>query len=313
MPTVRTHYDDLGVPRDASAEDIARAFDLKIDDLERRRAKGDLEAGMLVGMIRGAFAVLSNAARRAEHDEWIRRNETEGEPSRPRRSAGRPPAAPRPTAHRSPRRMAAPGRWLHKEWSRWRRPLVQVVVILGILWAGIHWWPVISTQLTKFRSDNQVGVVRPTGFDGRKIGYRPAEKAPNGQPWPAKSGYVAGYPRERTGGLAGIEADNSQGTTDVFARLVWLDGTKERVIRVIFVQAKQRFSMEGLPAGRYVLKYLELDSGAIAKTDPLEVSLKKKPDGGEEWQGWVVGLYGVIDGKDYRESISEQEFAAGEG
>jgi hypothetical protein len=195
---------------------------------------------------------------------------------------------------------------------RWLRPLIQVVAILGILWAGILAWPKISTRLRELRADNPVTVARPRAVEGRTIGYRRPDKAPNGQSWPATSGYVSGYPRRRTGGLASIEADNSRGATDVFARLVWLDGSRERVIRVIFVRAKQRFTMEGLPAGRYVLKYLKLDSGVIAKTRPVVLAIENQPDGAQQWVNWSIGLFEVMEGGDYRKVISEQEFAAGE-
>lgn len=54
---------------------------------------------MLIGMVRGAFAVLSNSALRAEHDEWIRRNEGWSRLSRPWRAASPPkPARPQPGA-----------------------------------------------------------------------------------------------------------------------------------------------------------------------------------------------------------------------
>ncbi len=99
MHSVRTHYDDLGVRRDATQAEIAQAFDAKVSELEQLQRQGDPTAGTLLGMVRTSFAVLSNADRRAEHDEWIRRNESVG--PRPRKISAVPSAraeAPGPIA-----------------------------------------------------------------------------------------------------------------------------------------------------------------------------------------------------------------------
>lgn len=306
MPTVRTHYDDLGISRDASAAQIAAAFDAKVSTLEAQRQAGDTSAEMLLGMLRGSFAELSNPQRRAEHDSWIACMEADPPPAVKRvRPPRRAPVSTLPA--RQP--LAAKLRYqVRTWWSRHGQATISIAAMLAVLWVGTHWWPTVSAKLLELRGDNQVGVVRPYGFDGKKIGYVRPPTAPNGRPWPTASGYVDGYPRERFGGYADIEADNSQGTTDVFARLVWLDGQQERVIRQIYLQRQQRFAMEKLPTGRYVLKYLLLESGQIEKTDPIEITITKDKGGSETWNGWTVGLYGVIDGTDHRESISEKEF-----
>jgi curved DNA-binding protein CbpA len=74
MQYMRTHYDELGARRNATPQEIEKAFWAKLTELGRLFPPGDPLSEVTTGIVRESFAVLSDPARRAEHDEWIRQN-----------------------------------------------------------------------------------------------------------------------------------------------------------------------------------------------------------------------------------------------
>jgi hypothetical protein len=67
-----THYEALGIPRDASAERIKRAYRSLVKvchpDLFPGGSEAEVEAGRRIREINAAYAVLSNARARASYD-----------------------------------------------------------------------------------------------------------------------------------------------------------------------------------------------------------------------------------------------------
>ena len=59
--------------------------------------------------------------------------------------------------------------------------------------------------------------------------------------------------------------------------------------------------------GHYDVRYKNLDTGQVRKSQKFEVSLKKTSEG-EQYMGWTVGLYDVINGTVYHETITEKNF-----
>ena len=142
-------------------------------------------------------------------------------------------------------------------------------------------------------------------FHRKLIWSRPAA-APNGSPWPARSNYVAGYPRLNVSGIAKVTADNSGGPSDLLVKLVDLDN-RQRVVRVFFVKANDEFTLRDVKPGHYDVRYLNLDNGRIRESQLFEVTLRKTPKG-EEYMGWTVGLYDVINGTSHHKDITERDF-----
>lgn len=62
------------------------------------------------------------------------------------------------------------------------------------------------------------------------------DSAPNGQPWPTTAAYVRGYQQLHSGGLSTVTVDNSQNDSDVFVKLVSLDGPNAYPVRVFLFQ-----------------------------------------------------------------------------
>jgi hypothetical protein len=136
---------------------------------------------------------------------------------------------------------------------------------------------------------------------------RPA-RAPNGSPWPAASGYVAGYPRLAVGGDADVVVDNSEGRNDLFVKLVRLDSPQPTAVRIVLVRAGQTFPLKRVGPARYDMRYLNLDTGSIHRTDEFAVIAKKRPEGGVDYTGWTVPLYTTLEGSVYHDEITAAEF-----
>ena len=76
MSRVRTHYDNLHVPRTADATAIRRAFrSLSQKHHPDKNPENPEKSEEIFKMINRAYEVLSDPARRREHDEWIARQE----------------------------------------------------------------------------------------------------------------------------------------------------------------------------------------------------------------------------------------------
>jgi hypothetical protein len=104
-----------------------------------------------------------------------------------------------------------------------------------------------------------------------------------------------------------VVADNSQGARDLFTKLVDLDQTPPKAVRVFRVLPHTKFAMHSVKPSHYDLRYMDLDTGEIQKSVSFEVTLKKTAKG-EEYKGWTIGLYGVINGTSPEQTISQHEF-----
>jgi curved DNA-binding protein CbpA len=80
MGKLHTHYDNLKVSRDAPSGVIKAAYKALAQENHPDRCK-DANAPRRMQMINDAYAVLSDAKKRAEHDKWIRVNEVTPTPS----------------------------------------------------------------------------------------------------------------------------------------------------------------------------------------------------------------------------------------
>ncbi|WP_414691758.1 J domain-containing protein [Noviherbaspirillum sp.] len=77
MANVHTHYDNLKVARDAPPEVIRAAYKTLCQKYHPDRHGDSTEAIRVIQIINTAYAVLSDPAKRREHDEWIARSEAQ--------------------------------------------------------------------------------------------------------------------------------------------------------------------------------------------------------------------------------------------
>jgi curved DNA-binding protein CbpA len=83
MPKVHSHYENLKVARDASPEAIRAAYRTLTRKHHPDRHPDSAEAQRIMSVVNVAYAVLSDPAKRREHDRWIR--QTEGPVAQPLR------------------------------------------------------------------------------------------------------------------------------------------------------------------------------------------------------------------------------------
>jgi hypothetical protein len=97
--------------------------------------------------------------------------------------------------------------------------------------------------------------------------YTRPEAAPNGEAWPASSDYVAGYQQRNTNGLSQVVIDNTKNNSDAFVKVVSVGESEPKVVRNVFIQAGDRFTASNLRAGSYEIRYQNLDSGTLIRSE----------------------------------------------
>lgn len=121
MARIHTHYDNLKVARDAPPEVIRAAYKTLSQKYHPDRHGNSAEAIRIIQIINSAYAVLSDPARRREHDDWISRNEVvtsrTGEPEFRECSASHTHGPVRRSSRRSRRRRSLAYYYLRYEMS----------------------------------------------------------------------------------------------------------------------------------------------------------------------------------------------------
>lgn len=141
---------------------------------------------------------------------------------------------------------------------------------------------------------------------GRSTYVRPTT-APNGRTWPVRANYVPGYPQLAGGGRSSVTVDNRRNSSDVFLKLVSLDHVTAYPVRVCFIPAHSQFTFQTVAAGRYDVRYRDLDSGGYSKTDPFTLD-ETTTYSGIEFSNLSLTLYKVANGNMHTKSIDESEF-----
>ena len=84
--------------------------------------------------------------------------------------------------------------------------------------------------------------------------------APNGEPWPVKSGYMEGFPVGNRGDDMQLTLDNAGNASAVFVKVYDMD--RHSNVRYAYVQAHDRLLVDKLLNGKYEIRYQNLDVGA---------------------------------------------------
>lgn len=139
------------------------------------------------------------------------------------------------------------------------------------------------------------------------VTYTRPSTAPNGKPWPKTEDYVPGYKKLHTKGLSRVTIDNSQCNSDVFVKLVSLDGTNAYPVRVFFIPAYKQFTVNKITAGKYEIRYRDLNSGHLSRSEPFQ--LEEIPvDDAIQFSNYTMTLYKVLNGNMQTYDLSEEEF-----
>lgn len=293
MAEIHTHYVNLGLPRDASPLAIREAYKALVARFHPDRNPGDPRAAEMLEIICASYRVLSDPAKRREHDAWVAHHE--------RAAARQTPVAPRePEVRRSypATRRAINGR----SSGAWAAHF------------GRHWWRYLGIGVVLVAA--AVGKVRelvqgPGPYHGTsalaRSGYVRPDAAPNGQPWPAGAGYVRGYQPLHLGGLSSVTVDNSRNDSDAFVKLMAVGGAEAYPVRWFYIPAFSSFTVGDLTAGRYDIRYRDLGTGGLARSEAFDLVEKSTP-GGTQYSKLTMTLYKVQNGNMRTYDISESEF-----
>jgi len=283
MTSIHTHYDNLKVARNAPPEVIRAAYKTLSQNFHPDRNPGNPDAARIMGIINTSYAVLSDPAKRQEHDMWISQQEHSGKPT----SHAVPPEQP---VTSSPRHRGS--RVLAHVLRNWLAYLIASFVV----------WAMIADQSNPPPPGPKPYQASPP----KPANIRPAV-APNGNPWPQTAAYVTGYPQLHREGLSSVTIDNSRNDSDVFVKLVSLDGPKAYPVRQFYIPAHGSFSLIKVKAGSYDIRYRDLGNGALSRSEAFELT-ETPTSNGTQFSNITMTLYKVQHGNMQTHRLSETEF-----
>lgn len=307
MAKLHTHYDNLKVTRNAPAEVIRAAYKTLSQKYHPDKHPGNADAERVMALINTSYQVLSDPLERAEHDRWIAEQEAVANASEP--GASRSSAVPKPSADtqaRYPQASAAATSQPASQtgWGLFSHVLRywQFYGLVGFLtWVWVDYKPSPPPAGPK-----PYQAYQPAQAPVPPPPVRPATAA-NGQPWPAVAGYVKGLPRLHADGLSTVTVDNSRNDSDVFVKLVSLDGAQAYPVRQFFIPAFGRFTLKNVTAGSYDVRYRDLDTGGLSRSEAFNLNELDTGDG-TQYSTLTMTLYKVQNGNMQTYRLSESEF-----
>lgn len=289
---IKTHYDRLKVARDAPPEVVAAAYKSLSKIHHPDRNPGNAEAAKIMALINASYDILSDPDKRRQYDHWLQQQEREAHTTKHTESAQSGPAKP--------------GQKIKKGASSFFAQLLRYWIPFGL--AAL----IASIWLTDQPNPPQPGPKPyqssppPVSPPVKPVWVRPAT-APNGQPWPASAAYIKGYERLHADGLSTVTIDNSHNDSDVFVKLVSLDHPQTYFVRQFFIPAQRKFTLKKVTAGTYDIRYRDLASGELARSESFR--LKEEPtNDGTRYSDFTMTLYKVRDGNMNTFALSEEEF-----
>jgi hypothetical protein len=293
MKHIRTHYDNLKVARDAPSEVIRAAYMALSKRFHPDRNPGNADTARVMVLINTSYEVLSDPGKRHAHDQWVAEQERmatwAGEPGRrPNQPAPRPaPTQPQPAPTISAKTFAH----IIRNW-----------ILYGL--AAFFVWALVTDKtgappLGPKRYRAIPAPVRPH--------YVKPTAAPNGNAWPVAAGYVEGYQRLHADGLSTVTVDNSRNDSDVFVKLVSLDDAEAYPVRQFYIPAFGRFALGKLTAGRDDIRYRDLGTGGLSRSEAFGLKETSTADG-TQFSNITMTLYKVQNGNMETYGLSEAEF-----
>jgi hypothetical protein len=108
-----------------------------------------------------------------------------------------------------------------------------------------------------------------------------AQVAPTGDPWPAQSGYIDGYPIGNQGDEMQVLVDNSNNASPVLVKIYDLD--RRSNVRHAYVLGRAKFLIDKLSAGKYEVRYQNIMIGGArpecvnGRRTPLRQAAARQP------------------------------------
>jgi hypothetical protein len=128
-----------------------------------------------------------------------------------------------------------------------------------------------------------------------------------GYPFPSTTGYIKGYQIKAKTGISTVTIDNSQGDFDLFIKLFTLSSERPQTIRAFLVKQGQEFKVENVTRGTYDVRYRNLSTCKLFRTEKFKVKEEKKSDG--IWSSRItLTMYKDPRGNTRHVSIQEDDF-----
>lgn len=175
--------------------------------------------------------------------------------------------------------------------------------VIGVIW-------LVASHVDNFESKSQPPP-GPKPYQATPAPVKPAYErpttAPNGKPWPSSAGYVSGYQKLHADGLSTVTVDNSRNDSDVFVKLVSLDSAQAYPVRQLYIPAYASFTLNKVTAGSYDIRYRDLSSGGLSRSEAFNVEETQTYDG-TQYSNFTMTLYKVQNGNMQTYRLSESEF-----
>ena len=326
MAKVHSHYENLKVARDAPPEVIRAAYRSLSQKYHPDRNPGNSDASRIMVALNVAFETLSDPAKRQEHDQWIAASEANQ--SADQASQGNSNSPPRDRAftvdeekfRQASKTRQSPSYQTAKDFARTlRSPNLSLFRKAGLflahlfrnwLWYGIGAFAILGVLNDKPKAPPpgpKPYVAASVSAPASTPAYVRPAAAPNGRPWPMSSAYITGYQHLHNNGLSSVTIDNSQNDSEVFVKLVSLDGPQAYPVRTFLVSARGSFTLGQVTAGNYDIRYRDLDTGGLSRSEAF--SLEETPtDKGTQFSNMTMTLYKVRDGNMQTYGLAESEF-----
>lgn len=299
MAKIHTHYDNLKVARMAPQEVIRAAYKALSQKYHPDKNPGDDKAARIMAIVNTAYGILADPVRRKEHDEWIAAEEWEIAwlESTSEEGARHRDGTPG-NAWETPL-IAPPARSLLREPTFWlaltavfaigaaagalalsslpglrtvAAPLLPAAAVsvppaqtLPVAPSPVDDWAAAGKTVVAVKPPNLQALavtelVVPAHGADCSTELR-TSVAPNGSPWPDSSGYIDGYAVANQGVQMRVEVDNAANDSNVFVRLIDLE--RGASVRHAYVLAHESLSIDKLVAGRYEVRYQNVDPGGL--------------------------------------------------
>lgn len=298
MRKVHSHYENLKVARNAPLEVIRAAYRTLSQKYHPDRNPGDAEAARIMTVINDAYETLSDPIKRRQHDEWIAKMEANESAS-----IAEPRGAFTIDESKLQSKPVHPAITVARHLGRW---WFVYLVLLGIVLASLDEKKPPPPAVATPRANPPVTQPQALRSPLRPAYVRP-QYADNGSPWPANSGYVKGYPRRNTDGYSTVTIDNTKNASDVFAKVYSLATVPARPVRVVFIRASDSFTLNKVRPGLYDVRYRDLGSGALKRSDPFSIE-ENRTKTGVEYSQFTMTLYKVRGGNLKMHDIPDTEF-----
>lgn len=311
MGTVRTHYDNLKVARDAPDLVIRAAYRSLSQRYHPDKNPNDPRAARAMAIINRSYEVLSDPQKRREHDAWVAREESRLSAANTGGVAIPPhwqtPVERAPTKGFSQSALGAVFLWPFKLLLKIFAAVPQLAV-LSLIIGGIMLYDTYSPDRPPPRGPKPY-TSEPNDAPGQSAqsAYTRPATAPNGSPWPVLAGYIDGYQILAQDGLSEVTIDNGQNDSDVFVKLVSLDGSQAFPVRQFYIPRRSRITLNNVTAGNYDIRYRDLDSGRLSRSEAFLVEQTPTVNG-IQYSSITMTLYKVQDGNFQTFDLAESEF-----